>query len=101
MTEPQEEVVFTAEKVAELADAWLAEWRPYLRSDGELLLGPIISTMLASIGQLREGHAVNSQALEKATEAVHAATKAVEELRAIQLAQMKAISQRLEALEGR
>ena len=57
--------------------------------------------MLASIGQLREGHAVNSQALEKATEAVHAATKAVEELRAIQLAQMKAISQRLEALEGR
>jgi len=100
-TEPQKEPVFTAKKVGKLSDAWLEEWRPYLISDGELLLGPIVSTMLVSIGQLQEGHAINSDALHKCTEAVHAATAAVEELRATQLAQMKAFSERLEELEGR
>ena len=101
MSEPQKEPVFTAQNVGRLADAWLKEWRPYLKSDGELLLGPIVSTMLASIGQLKEGHAINSDALNKCTEAVHAAREAVEQLRATQLAQIKAISERLEALEAR
>jgi len=97
----QPEPKVKATTVAELSDRWLEQWRPYLKSDGELLLGPVVATLCASIYQLREAQAVNSDGLHKCTQAVHAATTAVEELRATQLAQMKAISERLERLEGR
>ena len=100
--------IFTANTVAELSQKWFEEWKPYLETDGEKLLGDVLATMLASMAQLREGHQVQHEALGKAADFARGArlrfeesTEAIKRLEATQLAQMSAISKRLEKLEGR
>ena len=86
--------IFTANTVAELSQKWFEEWKPYLETDGEKLLGDVLATVLASMAQLREAQAVNSEGFSQVT-------NLIQELTARHRTTTQAISKRLEKLEGR
>ena len=91
--ENQAEPILKAETVSQLADKWFEEMRPYLFSDGEILLGKNLSVLMASIAQLREAQAVNSEGFSQVT-------NLIQELTARHRTTTQSISQRLERLEG-
>ena len=102
MTEPQ----FTAQTVEELSKRWFEEWKPFLITDGEKLLGEVLTTVMASMAQLREGYQVQHDALNQAAGFARGARirfeesiQTVQQLEATQLAQAKSFFERLERLE--
>ncbi len=92
--ENQPEPILKAQTVSHLADRWFEEMRPYLFSDGEILLGKNLSVLMASIAQLREAQAVNSNGFSQVT-------NLIQELTARHRTTTQSISQRLERLEDR
>ena len=91
----------TAKDIKPIEEAILRELAVYCKSDGELVLAREVALNRAIIMQLQEAVKVRSENYEKALETISVAAQKIDELRATNFLQMKAVSARLEKLESR
>ena len=92
---------WTDETVGNVADRYYSEMASLMNSPGELLLAQTVSALMASHAQHREALVANSAALRQARDGFYEAVSKLIELQASHRTQVSALSQRLEALEGR
>ena len=91
----------TASDVEALADQFLRELLVDCKTKGEVILAREVALNRAVIMQIQEAIQVRSENYEKSLEIISVAAQKVDELRATNFLQMKAISARLEKLESR
>ena len=91
MTKPVEPQ-WTSAAVSKLAENLLAEWKPFLRSEGEKLLAEQVAQLWSLLLQLREATAANCASSGEAKDLA-------QEVRAQMATSVAAVTKRLEQLE--
>ena len=91
----------TAANVEVIADQVLRDLLVHCKTKGEVILSKEVALNRAVIMQLQEAIKVRSENYEKALETISVAAQKIDELRATNFLQMKAVSARLEKLESR
>ena len=91
----------TAANVELIAARILRELLVHCKTKGEVVLAKEFSLDRAVLMQIQEAIQVRSENYEKSLEIISVLTQKVDELRATNFLQMKAISARLEKLESR
>ena len=91
----------TAANVEVIADQVLRDLLVHCKTKGEVTLAKEVALNRAVIMQLQEAIKVRSENYEKALETISVAAQKIDELRATNFLQMKAVSARLEKLESR
>ena len=101
--EPSESISpkITASDVEAIADQVLRDLLVDCKTKGEVILAKEVALNRAVIMQIQEAIQVRSENYEKSLEIISVAAQKVDELRATNFLQMKAISARLEKLESR
>ena len=91
----------TAKDIPSIEEAIFKELSVYCKTEGEQILAREVALNRAVIMQLQEAVKVRSENYEKALETISVAAQKIDELRATNFLQMKAVSARLEKLESR
>ncbi len=79
LSQPLDSLVIAS--LLDLANSILSDWRPYLKSEGEMLLGRELSLDRAVINQLQDAVKTRNDTYEKALELVRVQTSELEKLR--------------------
>ena len=101
-SEPSESInpKITAKDIPSIEEAILKELLIYCKSEAEVILAEQVALDRAVILQLQEAVDVRDANYEKALETISVAAQKIDELRATNFLQMKAVSTRLEKLES-